>query len=107
VIWEDDDTPNIVSNPSFEDGEYPWYPWAPFQGETNWEIASDYSYGGSYSAKAGPFEPPDERIKFETYAQWGRANPMPLPPRRFVLSAWLKIEGATDSARERGKGVAS
>jgi len=85
VIFETDDTPNLLKNPNFENGS-PWTPWYTYtpSGSCTWAIATDQVKGGFYSIKGT-----SKTDNWETFIQKVQLSDCQIP---FVVSVYIKTQ---------------
>jgi len=88
VLVQDDNTPNFLTNPSFEDGATGWSVYVPGQASNNWEINTSDSYAGSYCLKTASYSD----TTYESYYQKFYLSDINLKIP-FILSAYVKTEG--------------
>ncbi|MEO0189993.1 MAG: RHS repeat-associated core domain-containing protein, partial [candidate division WOR-3 bacterium] len=92
VIYETDDTPNLLKNPNFENGTNwaPWWTYTP-QGSCTWTLVSDVVKSGFYAIR-GTSKPEAG----EGFYQTVHLADCPVP---MVASVYIKTQDLTNGAR--------
>lgn len=88
VIFETDDTPNILKNPNFNNGT-DWSPWLTYTpgGSCTWTVVNDVMKGGFYSIRGT-----SKTDNWETFIQKVQFADCPYP---FVISVYIKTQNLT------------
>ena len=89
VIFETDDTPNILRNPNFNNGT-DWSPWLTHtpSGSCTWNVVNDAMKGGLYSIKGTT-----KTDNWETFIQKIQIADCQIP---FVISVFVKTQDLTN-----------
>ncbi|OQX56182.1 MAG: hypothetical protein B5M53_02765, partial [Candidatus Cloacimonas sp. 4484_209] len=90
VLVQDDNTPNILTNPGFEDGSTGWGVYVPGEYGDNWKIENNKPYAGSYSLKSESYD----LSTYESYYQKFYLSAINLKTP-FILSAYVKTSNVT------------